>query len=770
MGTYLHPGVYLEEIPSGVRPIEGVSMSTAAILGYATKGAIGEPELIFNWNTYRQQYGGIRDTTDGSVDAMGYSVFAFFQNGGRKAYIVRLAVHAATAFGVLPLPHTDDTVLKIDAANEGAWGNDLEVTLIQQADTDNGVPQFTLVVSERVDGRPQERERFKDLTFVNDHPGFIEVKVNDASTYIQVELAKPDDAVFLRGTAVSGELKDLDLTTLNGQALGVTLDGGGAINANLAADQFTSASKLADVAQHIQDTVRAASGDPNKAFTAEIVNNRLILTSGSRTAGSEVTVGDAAATTLRFPANQGGAAVKGDQWLAFHFTPHFPAYSLSGNLSDLDVTTLNGSGMEVTVDGTLRSVTFSANQFNSNSDLSAVADKIQSDVRGGTTNRHTRDFTATVEGQHIRLVSGGGKRDSTVVVGAPSGGGTTNAAALLHLGSANGGTEQTGLDAMKELISEAEGSGVNTGLMDGLDGDAPGLGEYSDALTRFRKIRDASIFLLPGQVYADSGKAILDAAIAHAGEMTNRMVIIDPPSDTELISPSDVSALGLPTSTYSVLYYPYVRVRNPHYDEDRRPDRPKTVLVPPSAFAAGIWAKTDGKRGVWKAPAGVETALSGADSLEFKAGDDEQDQLNPLGINCIRQLNVAGLAARVVWGSRTLATKADPEWRYVPVRRTAIFIEESIYNAIHWAVFEPNAHPLWSSLRVNIDSFMNGLFRAGAFQGEKASDAYFVRCDLNDTMTQGDIDRGQVIVIVGFAPLKPAEFVIVRIQQKVQQQ
>ena len=103
-------------------------------------------------------------------------------------------------------------------------------------------------------------------------------------------------------------------------------------------------------------------------------------------------------------------------------------------------------------------------------------------------------------------------------------------------------------------------------------------------------------------------------------------------------------------------------------------------------------------------------------------------------------------------------------------RRTAIFIEESIYNAIHWAVFEPNDHPLWSSLRVNIDSFMNGLFRAGAFQGKKASDAYFVRCGLGDTMTQGDIDRGQVIVIVGFAPLKPAEFVIVRIQQKVQQQ
>ena len=107
------------------------------------------------------------------------------------------------------------------------------------------------------------------------------------------------------------------------------------------------------------------------------------------------------------------------------------------------------------------------------------------------------------------------------------------------------------------------------------------------------------------------------------------------------------------------------------------------------------------------------------------------------------------------------------EWRYISVRRTSIYIEESIYGGIQWAVFEPNSDPLWSSLRANIGAFMNGLFRAGAFQGQKSSDAYFVRCGLGDTMTQGDIDRGQVIVLVGFAPVKPAEFVIVRIQQKV---
>ncbi len=184
-------------------------------------------------------------------------------------------------------------------------------------------------------------------------------------------------------------------------------------------------------------------------------------------------------------------------------------------------------------------------------------------------------------------------------------------------------------------------------------------------------------------------------------------------------------------------------------------------------FRFVYWSKIDGKRGVWKAPAGVETQLTGASGLEFQVEDGEQDQLNPKGVNAIRTLPGFG---SVIWGARTLATNAVPEWRYVPVRRTAIFIEQSVYKGIQWAVFEPNDHPLWSSLRANIGQFMNGLFRAGAFQGAKADDAYFVRCGLGDTMTQADIDRGQVIVIVGFAPLKPAEFVIVRIQQKVSQQ
>lgn len=272
-----------------------------------------------------------------------------------------------------------------------------------------------------------------------------------------------------------------------------------------------------------------------------------------------------------------------------------------------------------------------------------------------------------------------------------------------------------------------------------------------------------SIVVLPGQDPDNPAqKSIIDVGIAHCEKVKSRMIIVDSPSGTD---PTTFTSPYAP-STYAVLYYPWIRVPNSLFDPDKNPSAPPAVLIPPAGAAAGMWAKTDGKRGVWKAPAGVATGLLGIAGTEFEIPDAVQNLLNPLGINCIRNIPRFNY---VFWGARTLATNSAPEWRYVPIRRTAIMIERSIYDGIQWAVFEPNDHKLWASLRLNIGNFMDGLFRAGAFQGEKASDAYFVNCGLDDTMTQSDIDNGQVIVEVGFAPLKPAEFVIVRIQQIVGQ-
>lgn len=521
MPSYSHPGVYVEEIRSGSRPIEAAGTSTAAFIGYTMRGPLEEPFLITRFDQYQARYGGIRPVatfTAGGItpmgDPMGLSLQAFFQNGGGRAYVLRLATGTAVASGAL----TDggSPVLVFNAVDPGTWG---EAILVRYSPKSSAAENdlFTVEVGILGDGEFQGLELFSDLSLDAADPRFIEGRINDASELISVAMAE-----------------------------GVNLE---TVEANL-----------------------TAAGTQTVALTG------------------------------------------------------------------------------------------------------------------------------------------------------------------------------------------------------GNDGVVPGTQAHVAALARLQKVRDINIICLPGQQWpapeAGGGNGVVDAAIAHCETMKNRMVIVDPPPATELTSEQAVTDLGLPTKTYCALYYPWVRVSNPFYHPETNPGASRTVLAPPSAFAAAIWAKTDQRRGVWKAPAGVETSLLGVADLEFAVEDAEQDFLNPLGVNALRRLPSLGA---VVWGTRTLATRADPEWRYVPVRRTAMLIEESIRDGIQWAVFEPNDHRLWSSLRTNIDSFMNGLFRAGAFQGERSSDAYFVRCGFGDTMTQGDIDRGRVIVIVGFAPVKPAEFVIVRIQQKVGQ-
>lgn len=178
---------------------------------------------------------------------------------------------------------------------------------------------------------------------------------------------------------------------------------------------------------------------------------------------------------------------------------------------------------------------------------------------------------------------------------------------------------------------------------------------------------------------------------------------------------------------------------------------------------AGLMARTDASRGVWKAPAGIDAALRNVPDLSYKLTDQENGQLNPLGLNSLRALDVYG---NVCWGARTLvgSDQRASEWKYIPIRRIALLIEESLFRGTQWVVFEPNDEPLWAQIRLNVGAFMHGLFRQGAFQGSKPKDAYFVKCDREST-TQNDIDRGIVNIVVGFAPLKPAEFVIIKLQQ-----
>jgi len=183
-----------------------------------------------------------------------------------------------------------------------------------------------------------------------------------------------------------------------------------------------------------------------------------------------------------------------------------------------------------------------------------------------------------------------------------------------------------------------------------------------------------------------------------------------------------------------------------------------------SGAVAGIFGKIDAQRGVWKAPAGQETALSGnVQGLSVPLTDPENGELNPLGVNCLRSFHIIG---RVVWGSRTLqgADELASEWKYIPVRRTALFLEESLFRGTKWVVFEPNDEPLWAQIRLNVNAFMQGLFLQNAFAGTKASDAYRVKCDKENNPPHS-VDQGIVNILVAFAPLEPAEFVVIQIQQ-----
>lgn len=273
-------------------------------------------------------------------------------------------------------------------------------------------------------------------------------------------------------------------------------------------------------------------------------------------------------------------------------------------------------------------------------------------------------------------------------------------------------------------------------------------------------MHDYSLLLLPGQHWQRNkhaqSNAVISASLAFCQQQRHCMLLLEPAGELPLTSSGEVQALGLPVSSFAALYYPWLTITNPL--------AAGTLTVPPAAVAAGLICRNDARYGVWKAPAGVTAKLIGITGLTFAIDNNIQQQLNPLGVNCIRTLPRVGT---VMWGARTLTDRTDPQWRYISVRRTAIFIEQSIMQSLNWAVFEPNDNPLWQAVRTSISNFMLTLFRAGAMQGVKASEAFFVRCGLNDTMTQHDIDQQQLVIILGFAPVKPAEFVLIKIIYKL---
>jgi phage tail sheath protein FI len=312
-------------------------------------------------------------------------------------------------------------------------------------------------------------------------------------------------------------------------------------------------------------------------------------------------------------------------------------------------------------------------------------------------------------------------------------------------------------------------TGSSTALTGGQDGNditeneiATGAGLEAAKAGMYR-LEDADLFNLlclpPPTWDVEISKATWDRAAAYCRKR-RAVLIVDPPASWNEVSDPLSSGIGVDSliarSDHACLFFPRIVMADPLRENRLREFAPCGAM-------AGVFARTDSQRGVWKAPAGIEATLIGVADLTVKLTDQENGQLNPVAVNCLRTFPVIGT---VVWGSRTLrgADQLASEWKYVPVRRLALFIEESLYRGTQWVVFEPNDEPLWSQIRLNVGAFMHDLFRQGAFQGRTPREAYFVKCS-SETTTQGDIDRGIVNIVVGFAPLQPAEFVIIKIQQ-----
>jgi len=643
MPERLHPGVYVEEVPSSVKPIEAAGTSTAAFIGCAPKGDLDQAVMVTSFSEFEGKYGSFYVDPDGSIRSyLAHSVYQFFNNGGRKCYIVRVAAGAATADITLKdRKSTPANTLKIFAANAGAWGN--KINLIVSDGTADPGNEFDIDV--KLDDELMEAHR--NLSMSPSATNFIEKVITMNSRLIRAERDSSNSS-DVPGTSRSGASPATSLPAENRKFL-ININSDGFQEVELA-DPATTAAEIKDA---IQKAVRALkklrSSTKDKAYD--------------------------------------------DFTCTYDETdPSNPLYVLTSGTKGVDSDTGVASSVEV-------------------ADVPA-----------------------------------------------------NNAAALLNLGTANGGQEQDGSAVLRPANGTFHvGDDPSLPTTPGSDGTTPQTADYMAGFDLLDTVRDVSILAVPGmgtKDITDFGSTYCEKRATLAGVndcfFVGEMRIVD---DTKEEAQTFVASLTK-KSPYTAVYFPWLKMVDPTGIQ------PEAISVPPSGFVAGMYAKIDGTRGVWKAPAGTEANIGGASGLLKNVTDAEQDTLNDKGVNCIRAFPATGI---VIWGSRTLSTRAQPEWRYVPVRRTAIFLEVSIFNGIQWAVFEPNDEDLWASLRLNIGAFMIRLFRQGAFQGDTPSKAFFVKCD-SETTTQADIDAGVVNVLVGFAPLKPAEFVVIKISQKAGQE
>lgn len=414
----------------------------------------------------------------------------------------------------------------------------------------------------------------------------------------------------------------------------------------------------------------------------------------------------------------------------------------------------------VSLDGVDLPVKAKVNIVKGDYTLASIASLLESAIRACDRNNPViAGMKVEVLGTKLNLVGGPG--GTAKIITLKKAGANTDLIDALKYSSGTTNNVQAYALGQAAVAGSAQAGGVSGN--DGASPTALDLIGQQNTKTGLFALEDVDLFnilCIPATAAVDDNSmdALFSAAISYC-EARRAFYIIDPPktkTDLEAVRTWHASKASLIRSKNTALYFPRVMTADPL-------DNFRLRSVGASGTLAGLYARTDSNRGVWKSPAGTEATLRNVSKLEYSLTDAENGVLNPLGINCLRNFPVYG---NVSWGARTLegADALASDWKYLAVRRLTLFLEESLFRGSQWVVFEPNDEALWAQIRLSIGAFMNNLFKQGAFQGTSPRDAYLVKCDA-ETTTQNDINLGIVNIVVGFAPLKPAEFVIINIKQ-----
>jgi phage tail sheath protein FI len=804
--TVTYPGVYIQELSSGVHTIVGVATAIGMFIGRTQQGEMLKPVRCLSLADFERNFS--LDSTDSDLPR---AVKLFFDNGGGDCYVVRIA-DGATPATVTMLDEAGQPSIQVTAKSAGVFGNDIRVAIDYNTPTPEGT--FNLQVFRWAAGSGGVLQRTKlefytGLSMDPAHPRYFKDIVNLASSLITLDDVAAT-APLANGTSISGfaissrnnaifqaQVAALLTATQNKFRLSV----GGRPATLIDLSSVVAALPVASVAALetlLTNTINAQLqpgakikvvflDGPAGPAGQDNATSRLLSIAGDVAApGADVYIEPSSRDDLAGPMML-GSAQGGIEYFRFgvrrpapngvvfrtDFTASPNSYTNLGGIQQSAVNALRVAGVEIplvapnalqTSPGTVTSPRMyqSAAATNQNDGRDGIREKlalIATAINARRAADSTFKWAAEIWGHRLALVATGDVADLTTAT-LEAGFITPPYATVANVFGIAG---QQPVQNTRYYVLGAPPpppGAFYSGAVLGTPGTAPKPQHYEAAYAVVdREVDIFNLLVLPRDVGHTSALArSLWGPASNFCEQRRAFLLMDPPAEWTDHLLATNAAVGVNTlrvglaKQYSALYFPNLLVR----------EGEKEVVVGPSGAIAGLMARIDGTRGVWKAAAGIEADLRGIVGVQRRFSDAENGVMNPRAINTIRNFP-NGI---VSWGARTMDGDDGfgSEYKYSNIRRLANFIEESLYRGLKWAVFEPNDEPLWSQIRLNVGAFMHDLFRQGAFQGATARDAYFVRCD-STTTTQNDRNLGIVNVIVGFAPLKPAEFVILYLQQ-----